>query len=270
MRSAWIDLSGLQAGQTWLNRVANNLANLNTPGYAAEQGSFADAYTQALMPGATAPAVAARVTPEGWWGGYGVLPTGAAPDFSQMSLQTTGNPLNLAIEGEGFFLVGGGPQPLLTKAGNFIWSRTASGQFELATASGQPVLDIHGKPILALHNDTAGFAVSPTGQVSFAGKASGQTLALATVNLPDEKLTPAGDNMYTLLPGGQLTIANQTGAATGQNSGLSVHQGMLAMSNVDATAQLADMLQAQNLYALSASALQMTTKMAQANANIHS
>ncbi len=267
MQSTWISLTGMQAGQGWLNRVADNLANLNTPGFAAEQGSFADAYTQALMPGATAPEVAARVTPPGWWGGYGTVPSAGSQDFSQMPLQSTGNAMNLAIEGDGFFQVGVGSTHLLTKAGNFIWSRTASGQFELATPSGLPVLDTQGHPILAPHNNTSGFTVSPTGQVSFSGKSSGQTLAVVTINLPGEKLASVGNNLYSVLPGGRVTLANQTGLAG--NTGIRVYQGMLAMSNVNATTQMVDMLRAQRMYELNASALQMTSKMSQANDVIH-
>lgn len=265
-QSLWTTLSALQSSLSWLNRASNNIANQNTPGFAADTGSFADTLTQALSGRATALGNANRYTPPGWWGGTGVAALKNGKDFSQMPVKPTGNPTDLALQGNGFFVVqGDNGQTQLTKAGNFTWSQQANGSFVLATPAGQAVLDVNGKPITA--PATAGgaaaqsFTVGPEGQVSF-GKPSGQgqtgqKIAIADVFLAAENLTSVGNNSYVAGAGAQPVIVNRT--ATTVNS--SIVQGALSMSNVDVTVSLTDLIQAQNMFTLNSEAFQLTNRM---------
>lgn len=97
-------VSGLQANQQMLDVVGNNLANLNTTGFKTQKADFAD-----LVYGGTEPMQI----------GTGVIPNYVGTDFQQGALQSTGNNLDLAIQGNGFFVVNDGSQDLYTRAGSF-------------------------------------------------------------------------------------------------------------------------------------------------------
>lgn len=265
MQSLWTSLSGMQSSLTWLDRIGNNLANESTPGYAAETGTFSDMFTQALSGNATGPTVAGRYTPQGLWNGTGVLASGVESNFSQMPIQRTGDPLDLALQGAGFFMVRGPQgQAMLTKAGNFQWSKAADGRFMLATQSGLPVLDVKGQPIMeesGAKSSGLPMSVGMDGQISY-GHVNAQRIAIAEVNLPSQSLSDAGDNLFSVQAGAGLTVANAPGSpSAGQNS--SVVQGGLSMSNVDATVEMTDMVQAQHMFSLNAEALQLTNRMLQ-------
>ncbi|MCL6600863.1 MAG: flagellar hook-basal body protein [Alicyclobacillus macrosporangiidus] len=267
MQSLWTGLSALQASLRWLDRVSENVANSDTPGYAADAGSFADTFTQVWSAQATAPRVAGRYTPPGWAGGTGVLPVSAEKRFDGMPLQQTGNPLDLAVQGNAFFLVAGADgQTRLTRAGNFIWSRRPDGTVVLATQAGEPVLDTQGRPVQAPGGQTDGFAVGTQGDVSFGGKASGQRIALAEVSVPDQHLVPTGDNEYVAGPGANVRVVNAGVAGAGGGAGAgtdTVVQGALSMSNADLVKQMTDLIQAQRMFDLNAEALQITNRMMQ-------
>lgn len=292
-QSMWNSLSALTTSQNWLNATANNLANTNTPGFAADTTSFADTLTQALSGRATAANNASRYTPPGWWGGTGVTTLKTEKNFSQMPLNQTGNPTDLAIQGNAFFVVQGpNNQALLTKAGNFIWSKQQNGLFVLATPQGQPVLDVSGQPIQMPNSGATSpsaksaqtFSVGPDGQVSWGGKPA-QKIALADVFLPGQTLTSVGNNEFALsgtagaggaggtvgalFAGGLGTTPGTAGTGslvqvinrTGTPPTSTVVQGSLAGSNVNMTSAMADVLQAEQMYNLNTEALQLTNKM---------
>ncbi len=268
MQSLWTSLSGMKSSLTWLDRISNNIANQDTVGFAAEKGSFADAYTMALQGNPAVNEQAGRKTPPGWWGGTGVVAGGWYNDFATMPLQQTGNPMDLAIQGDGFFVVGQGNGSVhLTKAGNFTWSKAADGSFFLATQQGAPVLDTNGRRIVVRGSGSHTLQVGPDGLVQVDGKSTGQKIAIAVVSLPDEKLATVGDNEFVLKPGAAVRIVNQGNAMP---AGIAVTQGALSMSNVDLTVEMTDMIQAQNMFALNAKALGMADRMMQDANNIRS
>jgi flagellar hook protein FlgE len=119
-------LSALSACSTAIDVTGNNLANLNTVGFKASEVSFHDLVTQSLGAGLGDTQV-----------GFGVGTPTTARLFTQGAIQTTGGPLDAAIQGDGFFLVQGpGGSTEYTRAGNF--QTDSSGNLE--TATGQPVL----------------------------------------------------------------------------------------------------------------------------------
>jgi flagellar basal body rod protein FlgG len=268
MQSLWTSLSGMKSSLNWLDRISNNMANQDTVGFAADKGSFADAYTMALQGNPAVNEQAGRKTPPGWWGGTGVVATGWYKDFSTMPLQQTDNPMDLAIQGDGFFVVDRGDGTLhLTKAGNFTWSKAQNGVFFLATQQGAPVLDTNGRAITARGGGAHTLQVGPDGSVTLDGRPTGQKIAIAVVALPDEKLVSAGDNEYVAKPGAAVRIVNQGNAMP---AGMAVTQGALSMSNVDMIVEMTDMIQAQNMFALNAKALGIADRMMQDANNIRS
>lgn len=266
MQSFFTSLNALKASQTWLDVVGNNMANQDTPGYAADQQNFSDTLTQAWSGQATGDNVASRMSPSGWWGGTGSVAGAVQKDFSTMPVQTTGVLTDLAIQGPGFFMVQSpnGGQPMLTKAGNFTWSKMANGSFALATQSGHPVLDTNGKPITAPGGNTDGFAVEQNGTVTFNHVPTGQKLALAEVTMPGQSLTPVNNTLFSINQGAKTRIVNGPAGAVGNGNGSgtsTIRQGALSQSNVDLTKVMVDMLSAQRMFDLNAQAEEMSNKM---------
>ena len=122
-----IALTGLQADTTALNTIGNNLANLNTTAFKGQTTSFEDLFYQNI--GTTGSGNTLQV-------GVGTRVSGTASDFSQGSLRTTKTDTDMALSGNGFFLVQNGNTQLLTRAGDFQLSANGS----LITSNGESVM----------------------------------------------------------------------------------------------------------------------------------
>ncbi len=204
--------TGLLARQQALDTVANNLANTNTTGFRAEREFFSDALTG---PNAIGSQLNTAVND------YGVL-GGNQIDLSQGQMTTTGNPLDLALEGQGFFAV-------LDQQGTIQYTRdgsfTRSNKGVLTTRQGEPVLNANGKPITI---PSGPVTIAGDGTVSVNGGVAGQ---IGIFTFPSgTPLVPEGVSRYQAPP----KTAKLTTAAV-------VHQGKLEGSNqnvVQATLQL--------------------------------
>jgi len=192
--------AGLLARTQELDLAANNLANANTSGFRGERVSFK---TQMMTASANASTRAVS--------SFGVL---GAPrtDFSQGSLQQTGNPLDLALEGSGFFAVQAPTGVQYTRNGNFHLTRDGA----LVTAQGFPVLGDKGPITLPSGNAE----ISSAGVISVNGDVAGQLqLTGFDAGVP---LTSLGDAYYSA-PSAAATPATQ----------LNVQQGSLENSNIN-------------------------------------
>ena len=194
--------AGMAAQTQALELVANNLANLDTSGYRGQQATFRSLV--AGNPNVLQNPVNAAVND------YGVL-GGSRTDLTSGSLVTTGNPLDLAVAGKGFFVVKSPEGTLYTRNGSF--HRTPAGR--LVTAEGDAVLGQQGP--VELPNGQV--AVSSDGTVSVDG-AIVDTLRIAEFS-PTTSLTAAGNAMYTAPDGSALPAASS-----------SIRQGMIEASNV--------------------------------------
>ncbi len=146
MRGMYAAISGLDVNQTMLDATANDLANVNTVGYKSSEVTFADALTQIQRGAAGAVGSTGGTNP--MQVGLGVELNAVSPEITQGSLQSTGNPTDVAIQGNGWFRVGTGtpstanPQantptvPQYTKAGNF----TTNAAGFLTTQNGEYVI----------------------------------------------------------------------------------------------------------------------------------
>jgi flagellar basal-body rod protein FlgF/flagellar basal-body rod protein FlgG len=197
-------MTGLVARTQALDTAAGNLANAQTPGYRAEREYFRSVL---LGPDAFDSQLGQTVN------NYGLL-GGDRLSMAQGALQQTGNPLDLAIEGQGFFQVQTPNGLRYTRDGGF--HRAPNGQ--LVTAAGEPVLSTTGQPIPVPPGEVT---IGASGVLSVAGG------VVATVGVftfpPGVQLTPEGANRY-LPPQGTVPIP-ATNAA--------VHQGAIEAANQD-------------------------------------
>ncbi|MEX1137484.1 MAG: flagellar hook-basal body complex protein, partial [Balneolales bacterium] len=121
MKSLNSGISGLKAFQTKMDVIGNNIANVDTAGFKSSRVSFSEMLNQQV-----GSAQGSQDSPQsGSSVGLGVRIAAVQRDFAQGGLETTGRPTDLALEGEGFFMVkDGGGQSMLTRAGNFAWNKT--------------------------------------------------------------------------------------------------------------------------------------------------
>jgi len=110
-------ISGLQAHQKMLDLVGNNLANVNTTAFKASTINFSELLNETIKKGSQPTATVGGTNPQQI--GSGVKVAGISPNISQGNIVNTGNPLDLAIEGQGYFVVSDGSQDLYTRDGSF-------------------------------------------------------------------------------------------------------------------------------------------------------
>jgi len=118
-------LSGLNANQQKLNVIGNNLANINTIGFKSSTVEFSDLVSQSVGGSSANPMQV----------GLGVTTGSISPNFSQGGIENTGVPTNVAVQGNGFFVIGGAATRSYTRAGDFSFDANGT----LVTADGQPV-----------------------------------------------------------------------------------------------------------------------------------
>ena len=197
-------MSGLVARTEALDTAAANLANAQTPGFRAEREFFRSIL---LGPDALGSQLGRTVNNFGLLGGDEL-------SMAQGALQATGNPLDLAIEGQGFFLVQTANGPRYTRDGGF--HRAQSGQ--LVTAAGEPVLSSTSQPILIPPGEVT---VGADGAISVAG---GVVATVGVFAFPaGTQLSPEGANRYVAPQGVSAVVAKDS----------SVRQGAIESANQD-------------------------------------
>jgi flagellar basal-body rod protein FlgF/flagellar basal-body rod protein FlgG len=197
-------ITGLVARTQALDTAAANLANAQTPGYRAEREFFRSVL---LGPDALDSQLGRTVNNFGLLGGDRL-------SMAQGALQSTGNPLDLAIEGEGFFQIQTANGIRYTRDGGFHRSR--SGQ--LVAAAGEPVLSTIGQPIQVPPGEVT---VGSDGALSVAG---GVVASVGVFTFPaGAQLTPEGANRY-IAPEGITPAVSKNGA---------IHQGAIEAANQD-------------------------------------
>ena len=249
--------TGLEAQDARMRVIANNLANVGTTGFKRDRANFATlAYQDARVAGQQSSNETAYAT--GLNLGTGVSIQSTTRIESQGSLNTTGNPLDLALDGDGYFQVQlPGGQLGYTRAGNF--TRSAEGQ--LVTSQGYAVL-----PAISVPEGTTSLNVAADGTVSaaVAGTTEAQSLGQITVAsfANPAGLKAASDN-YLMETGASGPA--QIGAA-GEGGRGNVRQGMLEGSNVNVVEELVDMIECQRAYEINSKMISAVDEMLK-NAN---
>jgi len=159
LRALYASISGLRAHQTMMDVTANNIANVNTQGFKAGRAIFADALSQTVRGGGIPTDATGSTNPMQI--GLGTRVAAVTTSFTQGALQLTGGVSDLAIQGDGFFVVQRGGAQLLTRDGSFNWD--SAGQ--LVTAGGARVLGWQADPTTGKINSSSppGFISVPTG-----------------------------------------------------------------------------------------------------------
>lgn len=206
-------MTGLMARTQALDTAAANLANAQTPGYRAEREFFRSAL---LGPDALDSQLGQTVN------NYGLL-GGDRLNLGQGALQQTGNPLDLAIEGQGFFAVQTAQGVRYTRDGSFHRSQAGL----LVTSAAEPVLSPGGKPIPVPPGDVS---VGANGVLSVAG---GAVDTVGVFTFPsDTQLTAEGANRYAAPPRVTATVAKDA----------TVHQGAIESANEDTVQGTLDLI----------------------------
>lgn len=221
-------MTGLVARSQALDTAASNLANVQTPGYRAEREYFRSVL---LGPGADSSQLGETVNNYGLLGGDRI-------SLAQGPLQETGNPLDLAIEGQGFFAVQTANGIRYTRDGSFHLTQ----QGQLVSKAGEAVLDPKNKPITL---PPGAVSVGADGTVSVAGGAAGM---IGVFSFPQgTQLTPEGTNRY---------IAPATAKPT-LSASAAVHQGALEGANEDVVQGTVDLIMMQRQFEMMQKALTM-------------
>ncbi len=259
IRALWTAASGMQAQQKNIDVVAHNLANVNTTGFKRSRADFQDLIYQNLK-STGAPATNATQVPTGIQIGLGTRLAAVTKIFSPGDFTQTGNELDIAIEGDGFFQI---QQPDGTtgysRAGAF--KRDSTGR--VVTPEGNPLL-----PEIVIPNNATKINIGSDGTVSVqqAGQNAPTTVGniqLATFSNPSG-LSAQGKNIY--LP------SDASGTATTGTPGLeglgAIAQGLLEMSNVNVAEEMVNMIVGQRAYEINSKAVQASDEMLQTANNL--
>jgi flagellar basal-body rod protein FlgG len=262
VQSLYTAATGMESLQTKLDVISNNLANVNTTGFKKGRANFEDLfYRHERYPGALDQA--GGLTATGTSVGLGSRVASIQTEFRQGAFQETGNPLDMAIEGQGFFQVTDpSGTPVYTRAGNF----SINANNELVVGSAQTGRRVD--PQITFPAGTTGISVSPEGIISV--RQSGQTnftqvgqLQLAIFPNP-EGLLKLGENLYSATDGSGT--ANQVNPGQ-QGAGL-VRQSFLELSNVEPVQELIDLITTQRSFELNSQAIQAGDQILQLISNL--
>jgi flagellar basal-body rod protein FlgG len=252
--SLWISKTGMEAQQTQLDVISNNLANSSTNGYKASHALFEDLMYQNLRQAGSASTDQSQL-PTGLQVGLGVRTVATTRSFAQGSLQQTGNSLDVAIQGNGFFQINMPDGTInYTRAGNF----QVNSQGQIVTANGLTV----ASGITVPANATS-VSISANGSVSatIPGQTAPQTLgtiALASFVNP-AGLDPQGQNLFA-----QTAASGTPNTGTAGLNGLGqLMQGFVETSNVNVVQELVSMIQTQRVYEMNSKAIQTADQMLQ-------
>ncbi|ADW73466.1 MULTISPECIES: flagellar basal-body rod protein FlgG [Rahnella] len=252
--SLYIAKTGLDAQQTNMDVIANNLANVSTNGFKRQRAVFEDLLYQTVrQPGAQSSEQ--TNLPSGLQIGTGVRPVSTERLFSQGNLSQTSNSKDIAVKGEGFFQV-------QLPDGTTAYTRDGSFQVDqngqLVTSSGYQVIPAITVPANAL-SMTVGRdgIVSVTTQGQTAAQQVGQLTLSTFIN--NSGLESLGENLY------QET--QSSGAPTESTPGLNgaglLYQGYVETSNVNVAEELVNMIQTQRAYEINSKAVSTSDEMLQ-------
>jgi flagellar basal-body rod protein FlgG len=253
LRALAIAATGMNAQQTNVEVIANNIANINTTGFKRSRAEFTDLLYQAERAAGAPNRGGQEAIPEGAQIGLGTRTAAVRNLHMQGALTNTGNKLDMALNGRGWFQVANANgENLYTRAGAF--NKNATGQ--IVTADGYVV-----QPAMTIPTDATDVIVNETGQV-YARTGANNTLQLigqlTVANFAnDAGLDPLGGNLYRETPASGtavLGVPGDTGFGT-------VQQGYLEHSNVDPVKEITELISAQRSYEMNSKVIQAADDM---------
>ena len=261
MRALWTASSGMTAQQLNVDTIANNLANVNTTGYKKERAEFKDLLYVSLF---RAEVVDGQGRPVGLQVGHGVRPSAIVKNFTQGSMQATGNPLDFAIDGDGFFVVrdqndnlfytrdgsfklsiDGEEASLVTSAGYFV--QVESADAELGSDINEITIDDSGM-LMVRRNDGTLDEIGVVDLVRFVNPAG---------------LESVGGNLYRPTTASGEPIEAEEPGANGR-----IIQSFLEASNVQVVEEMVKLITAQRAYEINSKSVQTADEMLQIANNL--
>lgn len=251
-QALWVAKTGLDAQQTRMTVVANNLANTNTTGFKRDRANFEDLlYQQLRQPGGASSAQ--TQLPSGLQLGTGVRVVSTSKDFQQGNPQQTGRALDVMINGRGFFEV---QLPDGTPAYTRDGSLQINAEGELVTSSGFPI-----QPGIQVPEGAQSMTIGKDGTVSVTMAGEAQALEIGMLAISDfinpAGLQARGENLYL-----ETTASGPAQNGTPGLNGLGmIEQGALEGSNVNVVEELVGMIETQRAYEMNAKAISTTDSM---------
>lgn len=254
IRSLWISQTGLDAQQTKMDVIANNLANVSTNGFKRSRAVFQDLlYQNIRQPGAQSSQQ--TQLPSGMQLGTGVKPVATERIFTQGNLSQTGNKTDIAIQGNGFFHV-------LMPDGSSAYTRDGSFQIssqgQLVTAEGYAL-----QPAITIPANAQSLTVGSDGTVSVTLPNSTSTTQVGSIQVTSF-VNPAG---LMAIGGNSYVETAASGAANtgspGTNGAGTLSQGFVETSNVNVVEELVNMISTQRAYEINSKAITTSDQMLQ-------
>ncbi len=254
IRSLWVAKTGLEAQQTNVDVISNNLANVSTNGFKRQRPVFEDLLYQTLrQPGAQS--TQQTQVPSGLQQGTGVRPVATARIFTTGNLQNTGNPLDLAVNGNGFFQV-------TLPDGSVSYTRDGSFQLDnqgqMVTSSGYPL-----QPTITIPPNSLSITIGSDGTVSVLAAGATAPTQVGQIQLANfinpAGLQARGENLFL------ETAASGTAQTNvpGTNGLGALNQGFVETSNVNVTEELVNLITAQRAFEINSRSIQTSDQMLQ-------
>jgi flagellar basal-body rod protein FlgG len=253
-QALWIAKTGLDAQQTRMSVISNNLANVNTTGFKQDRAVFEDLLYQTIrQPGAESSA--STQLPSGLMLGTGVRTVATEKMHSQGNIVQSGNALDIAIQGRGFFQI-------LMPDGSLSYTR--DGTFQL-DSTGQVVMS-NGYPLepaITIPEDAQSITVGSDGTVSVLQPGDNAPTVVGNIDLADfvnpTGLQAVGENLFKET-GASGTVITGTPGLTGLGT---VVGGALETSNVNVVTELINMIETQRAYEMNSKAISTADQMLQ-------
>ena len=260
MRALYTAATGMAAQELNVQVISNNIANIRTTGYKKQRAAFQDLiYDHVRRVGAQA-SDQGTILPVGVDIGGGVKTVGTPRLMGQGTLSPTGNDLDIAIRGEGFFKI-------QVPDGTYAYTRDGSfmmdAQGRVVTAQGNPV-----QPTITIPQNSSSITISPQGQLTVMLPGSTTPTLVGQIGLTrfinKAGLNPIGDNLFT------DTAASgtpQDGVANTDGFG-DMQQASLEQANVEVVTEISDLIAAQRAYEMNAKVVSAADQMLQSTSNM--
>jgi len=247
--------TGMAAQELNVQVISNNIANLRTTGFKKQTAAFQDLIYEHVRRVGAQSSDQGTILPVGVDIGGGVKTVGTPRSMTQGTLSQTGNDLDLAVTGEGFFKI-------LMPDGTYQYTRDGTFQMDnqgrIVTAQGNPV-----QPTITIPNNASGITVNVQGQVSVTlpGQTSSSIIGQLGLTRFINKagLQPVGNNQFVETPS---SGAPQDGTASSEGYG-TMTQGSLEQANVDVVSEMSDLIAAQRAYEMNAKVISAADQMMQ-------
>ncbi|MGI9321065.1 MAG: flagellar basal-body rod protein FlgG [Thiogranum sp.] len=253
-KALWVAKTGLEAQQTRMSVISNNLANVNTTGFKRDRAVFEDLLYQNVRQVGAQSSQDTRL-PSGLQLGTGVRTVATEKIHTLGNIVQTENSLDVAIQGRGFFQV-------LKPDGNMGYSRDGSFKMDetgqLVTSSGYVI-----QPAITVPNNSTSLTIGSDGVVSSLTPGSATPTQLGSIQLADfinpGGLQAVGQNLFD-----ETASSGSPSTGTPGLNGLgTVIQGALETSNVNVVEELVNMIETQRAYEMNSKAIQTTDRMLQ-------